>query len=105
MKEQGVDQQIRLGAIAFGLGTLIYTGLEFVHFFEVISKTYMSMNVLGAHGLQLLAHPLWHQPGPPHDLHLHADVLSLHALQAQHQQEQDHCQVWADALAGKNYVC
>ena len=31
-----VDQQIRLGAIAFGLGTLIYTGLEFVHFFEVI---------------------------------------------------------------------
>jgi len=26
---------LRFGAIAFGLGTLIYTGLEFVHFFEV----------------------------------------------------------------------
>ena len=25
---------MRLGAIAFGLGTLIYSGLEFVHFFE-----------------------------------------------------------------------
>ena len=38
-QEQGVDQQqIRLGAIAFGLGTLIYTGLEFVHFFEVTSE-------------------------------------------------------------------
>lgn len=26
---------LRIGAIAFGLGTLIYTGLEFVHFFEI----------------------------------------------------------------------
>ena len=26
---------LRFGAIAFGLGTLIYTGLEFVHFFEI----------------------------------------------------------------------
>ena len=34
-----VNENIRLGAIAFGLGTLIYTGLEFVHFFEVISTT------------------------------------------------------------------
>ena len=56
--------------------------------------------LLGSYGLQLLAHPLWHQPGPPHDLHLHADVLPLHALQAQHQQEQDHGQVWTDALVG-----
>jgi len=28
------SMMLRIGAIAFGLGTLIYTGLEFVHFFE-----------------------------------------------------------------------
>ena len=26
---------LRCGAIAFGIGTIIYTGLEFVHFFEI----------------------------------------------------------------------
>jgi len=29
------SMMLRIGAIAFGLGTLIYTGLEFVHFFEI----------------------------------------------------------------------
>ena len=92
-----VDENIRLGAIAFGLGTLIYTGLEFVHFFEVISTTSFPPTFPGSYGLQFVAHPLRHQPGAPHDLHLHADVLPLHALQAQHQQEQDHRKVWTDA--------
>ena len=27
--------KVKKGTIAFGLGTLIYTGLEFVHFFEI----------------------------------------------------------------------
>jgi len=29
------SMMLRIGAIAFGLGTLIYTGLELVHFFEI----------------------------------------------------------------------
>jgi len=29
------SMMLRIGAMAFGLGTLIYTGLEFVHFFEI----------------------------------------------------------------------
>ena len=36
-----------------------------------------------------------------HDFHLSADVLPLHALQTEHQQEQDDCQVWIDALVGR----
>ena len=36
---------LRIGAIAFGLGTLIYTGLEFLTFFEV-PKTCMEWDVL-----------------------------------------------------------
>jgi len=32
------SMMLRIGAIAFGLGTLIYTGLEFVHFFEINPK-------------------------------------------------------------------
>ncbi len=35
----------RIGAIAFGLGTLIYTGLEFLSFFE-IPKTCSKWNIL-----------------------------------------------------------
>ena len=58
----------------------------------------------GSYGLQFVAHPLRHQPGAPHDLHLHADVLPLHALQAQHQQEQDHRKVWTDAPLSRALV-
>ena len=36
---------LRIGAIAFGLGTLIYTGLEFLSFFE-IPKTCGQWSVL-----------------------------------------------------------
>jgi hypothetical protein len=34
-------------------------------------------------GVRLLAPALWHQPCPPYDLLLHADVLPLHARQVQ----------------------
>ena len=36
---------LRVGALVFGLGTLIYTGLEFLTFFEV-PRTCMSWDVL-----------------------------------------------------------
>lgn len=39
---------LRIGAIAFGLGTLIYTGLEFLTFFEIPKNCIGWAMILGA---------------------------------------------------------